>query len=198
MCCVLDLFLYHCDIIHVFWTDLICFDNIPGRIALVWRVLHFPISEDQKEFWGSLPKYYSKPLPSACGMMTGRTSPVAALVLKSSSLALIKIENLKPNLEIFKLSIWWFCLLFCSHYKPEDKKDPEFQTRPPNPSRFSGRARLRRALTGQIELASAKFHDPAVQLNRFVSKGTVDSVILGFLCRRISHFLNCIFYFWLF
>ena len=29
-----------------------------------------------------------------------------------------------------------------------------------------------RALTGQIELASPKFHDTAVQLNRFASKGT--------------------------
>ena len=48
-------------------------------------------------------------------------------------------------------------------------------------SRLSGRARLRRALTGQIELASPIFCDAAVQLNRFVSKGTLDSVILGFL-----------------
>ena len=64
-------------------------------------------------------------------------------------------------------------------------------------SRLSGRARLRRALTGQIELASAKFHDTAVQLNRFVSKGTFDCANLGFSCRRILDLFSIIFDYYL-
>ena len=59
------------------------------------------------------------------------------------------------------------------------------------PSRLSGRARLRRALTGHIELSSASVDDPEMQLGRFVSKGTLVSVILGFLCQEnLKYILN--------